>query len=119
MSDPVAAANQKVAEARQAFARDGFFVMRGVLDQDTISSLRRDAAVRAAGQDLEKDSTVWVHSTRELPLYAPARLDAAAYLELRAQGGASACPLIAQALLHTLPSLAAEVTGWSWWRCLW
>ena len=112
MSDPVAAANQKVAEARQAFARDGFFVMRGVLDQDTISSLRRDAAVRAAGQDLEKDSTVWVHSTRELPLYAPARLDAAAYLELRAQGGASACPLIAQALLHTLPSLAAEVTGW-------
>ena len=112
MSDPVAAANQKVAEARQAFARDGFFVMRGVLDQDTISSLRRDAAVRAAGQDLEKDSTVWVHSTRELPLYAPARLDAEAYLELRAQGGASACPLIAQALLHTLPSLAAEVTGW-------
>ena len=107
MSDPPAATSPAAA-----FARDGYFVMRGVLDQDTIFSLRRDAAMRAAGQDLEKDSTVWVHSTRELPLYAPARLDAAAYLELRAQGGASACPLIAQALLHTLPSLAAEVTEW-------
>ena len=109
MSDGLAAAATSPAAA---FARDGYYVMRGVLDQDTISSLRRDASARAAGQDLEQDSTVWVHSTRELPLYAAARMDAAAYLELRAQGGASACPLIAQALLHTLPSVAADVTGW-------
>ena len=109
MSDGLAAAATSPAAA---FARDGYYVMRGVLDQDTISSLRRDASARAAGQDLERDSTVWVHSTRELPLYAAARMDAAAYLELRAQGGASACPLIAQALLHTLPSVAADVTGW-------
>ena len=108
MSDGLAAAATSPAAA---FARDGYYVMRGVLDQDTISSLRRDASARAAGQDLEQDSTVWVHSTRELPLYAAARMDAAAYLELRAQGGASACPLIAQALLHTLPSVAADVTG--------
>ena len=107
MSDGLAATSPAAA-----FARDGYYVMRGVLDQATISSLRRDASARAAGQDLEQDSTVWVHSTRELPLYAAARMDAAAYLELRAQGGASACPLIARALLHTLPSVAADVTGW-------
>ena len=108
----MATSSLQQGSAAAAFARDGYYVMRGVLDQDTISSLRRDALARAAGQDLEQDSTVWVHSTRELPLYAAARMDAAAYLELRAQGGASACPLIAQALLHTLPSVAASVTGW-------
>ena len=81
MSDGLAATSPAAA-----FARDGYYVMRGVLDQATISSLRRDASARAAGQDLEQDSTVWVHSTRELPLYAAARMDAAAYLELRAQG---------------------------------
>ena len=129
MSDGLAAATSPAA----AFARDGYFVVRDVLDQDTIAALRRDSGRRAAGQDLEQDSTVWVHSTRELPLYATARMDAAAYLELRAQGGAteqaaatassaladagSACPLIAQALLRTLPSVAAAVTGWGQGVC--
>ena len=102
MSDPSSSA---------AFARDGYLVLRGVLDADTIAALRRDAARRCAGHDLEQDSTLWVHDLRELPLCAPARMQADAYLELRAQGG-EACPLMARALMKTLPAAAALATGW-------
>ena len=99
------------------FARDGYCVLRGALDAATVAALRRDADRRSAGLDLTQDSTVWVHDLQHLPLHAPARTDAAAYLELRAQGGESS-PLLARALLHTLPAAAAAATGWteSGWR---
>ena len=99
------------SEAAAAFARDGYCVVRGVIDQDTIDALRLDADARSAGQDLEQDSTVWVHDMQDLPLRAPARTQASAYLEMRARGG-QACPLIAEALLRTLPWVASIATGW-------
>ena len=68
------------------YARDGFCVMRGVLDKHTIKALQRDADRRAAGLDLEVDGTVWVHDTCHLSLHDHARTHAKAYLALRARG---------------------------------
>ena len=93
---------------QEAFERDGFVVVRGVLDEDTVAVLRLDADRRAHGLHLDADSTVWVHDNQHLALNDVARTQAGPYLALRGDDS----PLIARALLTTLPAVVAAATGW-------
>ena len=93
---------------QEAFERDGFVVVRGVLDEDTVAALRLDADRRAHGLHLDADSTVWVHDNQHLALNDVARTQAGPYLALRGDDS----PLIARALLTTLPAVVAAATGW-------
>ena len=92
------------------FARDGFCIIRGALDAATVGAFIEDAASRAAAAS---DSTI---CEPPASLYHPARQSTDAYLRLRAQStniGSEQASRIARALFSTLPSCAAEASGWS------
>ena len=95
--------------ARDAFdgytlARDGFCVIRGALDAQTVCALQHDLASRGA------DGTI-CQELASLDLEDLARTDEAAYLQLRDLDSHTE-QSVATCLFSTLPGCAAAATGW-------
>jgi hypothetical protein len=105
---PVAmcAAKKRARDALDGFtlARDGFCVIRGALDAQTICALQHDLASRGA------DGTI-CQELASLDAEDLARTDEAAYLQLRDLDSPTE-QSVATCLFSTLPGCAAAATGW-------
>ena len=100
------ARKKRARDALEGFtlALDGFCVMRGALDAQTVRALQHDLASRSA------DGTV-CRELASLPAEDLARTDEAAYLQLRDLDGQTE-QSVATFLFSTLPGCAAAATGW-------
>jgi len=100
------ARKKRARDALEGFtlALDGFCVMRGALDAQTVRALQHDLASRSA------DGTV-CRELASLPAEDLARTDEAAYLQLRDLDGQTE-QSVATCLFSTLPGCAAAATGW-------
>ena len=100
------AAKKRARDAFNGFtlARDGFCVIRGALDAQTVCALQHDLAARGA------DGTI-CQELASLDAEDLARTDEAAYLQLRDLDYLTE-QSVATCLFATLPGCAAAATGW-------